>query len=808
MKSKKAQLRRKPAGKANSRAKTGKKKKSKSTARPWRRRFIKYGLLASLALLIGLFTLFGAVYIGLFGKLPDKDALSGLRNTNASELYSSDGKLLGKYFIENRSTIGFDEIPESVIEALVATEDSRFFTHEGIDLYSIPRVVIKTIILGDRSGGGGSTISQQLIKNLFGRGDHGALSMPVNKLKENVTALKLEDIYSKEEIITLYLNTVSFGENVFGIKAASQRYFSKLPADLSVSEAAVLIGMLKANTSYNPRLYPEASMQRRNTVLALMVKEGFLEADAFNKLTETPIELNYRKLDGREAPARYFHAFIESEIAQILEDTGGEYDLYRDGLVVKTTLNAALQSHAENAVRDQMKKLQAAFDEHWAGRKPWGTDEEFIWKNARNSQRYKRMKNRGASDEEIRTAFTTKTSLLRYTSQGMEQADMTPLDSVAYHQMILQAGFTAIDPNSGDVLAYVGGIDFNHFPYDHVRSARQSGSTFKPFVYAAAIDAGFSPCDYIENERIIFANYDDWSPENAGGSYGGYYSVRGGLANSVNTIAARLIADIGPEAVIKMARSAGITSDLPKGPAISLGVADISLMELTAAYAVFSNGGKRIKPVFITSIATAQGEEIYKVQRSKPVQAINRETALTTSYMMQAVVDSGTARSIRSVYGVRMPLAGKTGTTQNNADGWFIAASPGIVCGAWVGGESPLVRFRSTALGQGARTALPIAGTFLRKAETDKATAALTRKTFAEISAQVRLDSYCPMYRDKMGLRLFESLFDGEAREEKRELRQEAREERREERRREQEEDGKNKDGWMRRLIDKFKKKD
>jgi penicillin-binding protein 1A len=630
--------------------------------------------------------------------------------------------------------------------------------------------------------------------------------MPVNKLKENVTALKLEDVYTKEEIITLYLNTVSFGENVFGIKAASQRYFSRLPAELLVSEAAVLIGMLKANTSYNPRLYPEASMQRRNTVLALMVKEGFLEADEFNKLTEIPIALRYRKLDGREAPARYFHRFAEMEVLEILEEIGSGHDLYRDGLVIKTTLNATLQSHAENAVHDQMKKLQIAFDKHWTGRYPWGSDQDFLWKNARRSRRYKRMESRGASGDEIRAAFMTKTTLLRYTPHGMEQVEMTPLDSVAYHQMILQAGFTALDPLTGELLAYVGGIDFNHFPYDHVRSARQSGSTFKPFVYAAAIDAGFSPCDYIENERIIFSGYDDWSPENAGGEYGGYYSVRGGLANSVNTVAARLIAETGPEAVISMARSAGITSDLPKGPAISLGVADISLMELTSAYAVFANGGRRIEPVFIRSIATAEGEVIYEAPHLEPVQTIDRETALTTMYMMQAVVDSGTARSIRSLYGVRMPLAGKTGTTQNNADGWFIAASPGIVCGAWVGGESPLVRFRSTSLGQGARTALPIVGSFLRNAETDNATAALFRKNFPEVSAQIRLDSYCPMYRDKMGMRLFESLFDGEAREEKRELRQEAREEQR--RKRREPDDEKNKDGWIRRLFDKLKKKD
>lgn len=804
MKSKKAQPNKTRTSKNTARKPARKKSKASSL----KNKLFKIALLGLLVFVLALFALFGAVYIGLFGKLPEAEEILALRNANASELYSSDGKLLGKYYFENRSSIGFDDIPEHVVNALVATEDSRFFEHEGIDLYSIPRVVIKTIILGDRSGGGGSTISQQLVKNLYGRSSYGVLSMPVNKLKENVIALKVEEVYNKQEIITLYLNTVSFGENVFGIKAASQRFFSKLPKDLSVSEAATLIGMLKANTSYNPRLYPEASRTRRNTVLALMVKEGFLEAESLNVLMAKPIELKYNKMEGFDAPAAYFHAFAEREIKRLLEEAGKAngttYDLYRDGLRITTTVHSALQKHAEDATKTHMRKLQASFDSHWKGQKPWGKDEAFLWKLAEQSTRYKRLENRKVGKEEIRRIFNTKTSLLRFGHEGYERVEMTPLDSVAYHQMVLQMGFLAMNPESGAMLAYVGGINHSHFPYDHVHSARQVGSTFKPFVYATAIAQGFSPCDYIANERIIFSNYDDWSPENSNGKYGGFYSLRGGLANSVNTVAAQLIAETGPEAVIETAKAMGIARKLPPGPAISLGVADISLLEMVRAYSAFANGGFRVEPHYITSIMAADGSVIYQAESAKKEQAVDSYAALTTLHMLQAVVDSGTARSLRSTYGLRMPLAGKTGTTQNNADGWFIAAAPGLVCGAWVGGESPTVRFRSTALGQGAATALPLVGSFLQKVSKDPAAGKIIKKSFPDIPAQIVLDSYCPMYVESKTERLFESLFDRDTRDAKRELREQVRQERLQK----QMEDGGDEEegGWMKRLIKKLKK--
>lgn len=799
MTSKKGSPRKKSARKAPARKPASRAKKKKAAARR-KRILVKYALIAIGLCLLALFTLFGAVYIGLFGKLPDAESLRGLKNANASEIYSSDGELLGKYYIENRSSIDYEDIPEFVVHALVATEDSRFFVHEGIDPYSIPRVVIKSVILGDRSAGGGSTISQQLIKNLYGRKDHGALSMPVNKLKENVTALKLEELYTKEEIITLYLNTVSFGENVYGIKAASQRFFDKTPDRLNVSEAAVLIGMLKANTSYNPRLYPEASKQRRNTVLALMVKEGFLAPEDLSTLSDAPIGLRYNKTEGRDAPAPYFHALAEREVQKILSEQGSEYDLYRDGLIIKTTLQSKLQQYADEAVREQMKKLQTSFDRHWDGTLPKGVNETFLWNEAKKSARYKRLKAHGRSEEEIRKVFLTPVPLIRFAYDGPERREMTPLDSVAYHQMILQAGFIALDPETGHVLAYSGGVDFSRFPHDHVQSARQAGSTFKPFVYGAALENGFSPCDYIENEKIIFSNYDDWSPENADGKYGGHYSLRGGLAHSVNTVTARLIAETGPEPVLDFAKRAGIKADLPKGPAVSLGVADIPLYELTAAYAVFANGGMRVTPTYITSIHSADGEEIYRAPDLEPERATDRETALTLLHMLQTVADSGTARSVRSVYGVRMPLGGKTGTTQNNADGRFMVVTPRMICGAWVGGASPLVRFRTTALGQGARTALPIVASFLRKAETDPDLRSFTTVSFPEISAEIRYECFCRLYRDADDSGLFKSLYNREERQHRRELRREAREERKEEREK--------KGGWMRRLLDKLKKDD
>ncbi|MCZ4409588.1 transglycosylase domain-containing protein [Cryomorphaceae bacterium 1068] len=783
-----------------------KKKKSKSKSN-WKRRIIKFSLFAFFGVLLLLFLLFGAVYIGLFGPLPSKADLTGIKQENASEIYSSDGELLGKYFIKNRSSISFGEIPQNAIDALVATEDSRFFEHEGIDFYSIPRVVIKTIILGDRSGGGGSTISQQLIKNLFGRADHGALSMPVNKLKENITALKLEDIYSKEEIITLYLNTVSFGENVYGIKAAAQRYFDKTPDELELTEAATLIGMLKANTSYNPRLYPEASKERRNVVLALMVREGSLPPDELIQLQAEPIKLDYQKLEGQYGPAPYLRDFLKPKITKVLESTdrgdGKPYNLYSDGLKISLSIDSRLQANAEVAVKKQMRRIQADFDTHWKGKKPWGNDESFLWNEAKKSIRYKRLSNAGLAEKEIKEIFSTPTRLNVFTFDGYQSKTMSPLDSIAYHQMILQAGFMAMNAKTGDILAYVGGIDFGHFPYDHITSHRQVGSTFKPFVYAAALEAGIRPCDYFENEPIIFSNYDDWSPQNSGGPEGGFYTVKGGLAKSVNTIVARLIAEIGPDAARNLAQRLGIRSDLPDGPSIALGVADLSLLEMVPAYSAFANEGILSEPNFILKIETADGKTLFQSKPKKGEKALDYDVAATMREMLELVVDSGTARSLRSVYEIKTDIGGKTGTTQNNADGWFMSITPNMVCGAWVGGQSPLVRFRSTRLGQGAATALPIVGEFIKSSESVKTTKPLVGTRFPDTDADVLLDMLCPIYVENRTEHFLEDLFDKESRQERRELRQQARQEELQEEYEEKEE----KKGWMNRLLDKLSKK-
>lgn len=764
-----------------------------------KRWLFKLALLALLGITLFLFALFGAVSIGLFGPIPDKEELSKIEQANAAEVYSSDGVLLGKYFIQNRSSVGFNEIPPIVIDALVATEDSRFFEHEGIDFYSIPRVVIRSLILGDRSGGGASTISQQLVKNLYGRRDHGALSMLVNKLKENITALKLEEIYDKEEIVTLYLNTVSFGENVYGIKAAARRFFDKTPSELQVVEAATLIGMLKANTSYNPRLYPEASLRRRNVVLALMVQEGSIQPDDLHVLQSKPLELNYRRIEGQYGHAPYLLASLKKDLESILRESdrgdGKPFDLYTDGLVIELTLDSRLQAIAEKAVKGRMKVLQRTFDEHWSGQKPWGNDDSFLWQEAEKSVRYKRMKAAGRSNEEIRKVFSTHQEIPVFTYSGYEPRRITPLDSIAYHQMLLQAGFMAMDIKSGEVLAYVGGIDFGHFPYDHVLSKRQVGSTFKPFVYATALEQGIDPCDYVQNERIIFSNYEDWSPVNSNGRYGGYYTVKGGLAHSVNTVAARLIAETGPEEVRKLAVRMGIESDLPNVPSIALGVADLSLSEMVPAYAAFANGGIRVEPSYIKTIKTFEGDIIYETSQSRKERVLEEDIAENMRRMLELVADSGTARSLHTKYGIRADVGGKTGTSQENTDGWFMAVTPNLVCGAWVGGESPLVRFRSTRLGQGAATALPIVGEFLHHAERRSETTLKIGVRFPAISAASQMDFYCPLYVENRTEYFFDNLFDEDSRRERRRLRKSIKEEEEDQR-----------EGWMKRLIDKLKK--
>ncbi len=779
-----------------------KKRTKKKKAPSWKSRIFKLVLALFLIGILGCFGLFGMVYLGLFGPLPSADELSNLSRANASEVYSSDGMLLGKYFRVNRSDAQFEEIPKIVIDALVSTEDNRFFEHDGIDFYSIPRVVIRTVILGDRRGGGGSTISQQLIKNIYGRADFGTLSIPVNKLKENITALKLEDVYTKEEIITLYLNTVSFGENVYGIKAASSRYFSKSPDALTIPEAATLVGMLKANTSYNPRLNPERSKERRNTVIELMEQEGVITSQEADEYQSSPLELRYKNVVGNGSIAPYLLSHLRRDIEDILatklKPDGTPYDLDTDGLRIKLTVDGKAQVSGEKAVRDHMKKLQKLFFEHWEGREIWKSDSEFVWSEARKSVRYKRLKSAGKSDSEIKKIFSTPQEISIFTYDGPTNANMSPLDSIVYHQMILQASLVAMDPRTGEVKTYVGGVDYSQFPYDHCFSRRQVGSVFKPFVYLTALIDEYEPCDYIENEVVTYPEYDDWAPENSGGSYGGYYSLAGAMAKSVNTVAAHLIVDLGPNSVIGTAKNAGIQSDIPSNPSIALGAVELSLFEMVRAYAPFANYGQRIQPYFIEEISNKVGEVIFKHEKSGLQRAFDPYQVDQLNRMLQLVADSGTARSLQTQYRVRTDIGGKTGTTQNNADGWFIGITPNLVFGAWVGGELPAVRFRSTRLGQGAATALPIVGNWIRDLESSGQGALFDASRRGFINTSDEID--CLIYReDKPGLQLFENWLKRD--------KNKGEEDDRKEKEKSEDDKGEEEGGWMKKLLKKLKKK-
>ena len=469
--------------------------------------------------------LFFAVFFGYTGHIPTSAQLKKINNPTASEVFSEDGKLLGRYYIENRSNVDFNEISTNVIHALIATEDARFYEHRGIDEIALMRVLVKTILLMDRSSGGGSTLSQQIAKNLFPRNNVGILSMPVNKLRESIIAYRLERIYSKEEILTLYLNTVPFGENIYGIEVAAERFFSKSPADLTVDEAAVLVGMLKANNSYNPRLNPERSKQRRNVVISQMMTYGYLsqhEADAY---MEKPIELNYRIISFNEGPAPYFMEMLKSELidwcAGNTKENGETWNLYTDGLRIETTINADYQQFAIEAVTKHMRALQEDFDKHWDNKDPWGSNENILQRAIKRTKRFKSMEAAGYTNEQIKEAFNQKITATIFTWDGMKEVETTPLDSVKHYLRFLNAGFLAIEPATGDLKAWVGGIDFRFFKYDHVLSKRQPGSTFKPFIYLAALENGLSPFKYYPAQQTIYSEFDNYSPANFDGNHEG-----------------------------------------------------------------------------------------------------------------------------------------------------------------------------------------------------------------------------------------------------------------------------------------------
>ncbi len=666
------------------------------------------------------------VYAGAFGKLPTYAELRDINQNVASEVYSEDGELLGKYFIENRLPAELDDLPAHVINALVATEDARFFQHSGIDLRAWVRVFLRTVLLMDRSGGGGSTLSQQLAKNLYPRKRHGILTIPVVKVKEIFIAHRLEQIYDKDQLLALYLNTVSFGENIYGIKVASQRFFGEDPKDLSVEQAAMLVGMLKGPNLYNPVRHPERAQSRRNVVLRQMSKYGYLAPAVCDSLQAIPLEVNYSHESHYEGLATYFRSHLrrqlDEELSKLAKPDGRPYNLYTDGLKIYTTINSRMQRYAEAAVSRQMAQVQRQYYRHLKGRRavPWGS-KRLLRSELKKTKRYQVWKEQGHSDEEIDSLFKLPVHMTIFdwsVADHNRDTLLAPMDSLKYYLSLFHAGFLALEPSTGKVRAWVGGIDFKYFQYDHVKSRRQVGSTFKPILYSAALMQGVDPCERFPNELITYEKYQGWTPRNAEGEYGGTYSMKGALKKSVNTVAAQLIMRTGIEPVRKLARRMGISTRVPNEPGIALGAVDASLYDMVQVYATLANQGRRPEPWYLLRVETADGDTLINFNRPDArrfEQVISDSIARVMTKMLEAVVNEGTGARLRSQFGFRYAVAGKTGTTNNNADGWFLGYTPDLAFGAWVGASQPVVRFHSTALGQGSATALPICGHFLNR---------------------------------------------------------------------------------------------
>jgi len=754
MPSKKKTTGEKPKTKATPKSRSGKAKKSKQKSSPGRRILMfSLKLLAVGLILFALF--FTAVYLGFLGFVPSTAQLHEIKNPQASEVFSAEGKLLGRYYVENRSNVQYDEISPNVIQALVATEDSRFYEHRGVDEVALLRVFVKSVLMQNRSAGGGSTLSQQIAKNLFPRNDMGAFSMPVNKLRESIIAYRLERIYTKEEILTLYLNTVPFGENIYGIEVASERFFSKSPKDLTVDEAAVLVGMLKANNYYNPRIYPERAKERRNVVIGQMVKNEFLTEVQGKVFQQKPLTIRYKKISYNEGPAPYFLEMLKPELLEWCKanqkENGDPYNLYTDGLKIKTTVNYDYQYFAEQSVKEYMENLQGVFDQHWKNSTPWSRDPNILKRALKQSERYRRMKAAGRTDEEIKAAFDEKHDMTLFYWDGTRQVEATPMDSLKHYLRLLNAGFLGVDPKSGEVKAWVGGINFRYFKYDHVNSARQVGSTFKPIVYLSALQNGLKADDYFSNERKVYHDYQDWSPQNSHPEYEGYYSMKGALAKSINTVAVEVLMQTGFDEVIGTARELGISAKLPQYPSLALGVASISLREMVGAYATILNDGVYIEPHYLVSLSDASGKVLATFEKPKPVKtSLEPEYCRMVVKMMESVISEGTGTPIRSVYQVGGEFAGKTGTTQDHSDGWFIGMNPKLVTGCWVGADDPGVHFRTITYGQGGYMALPIVGKFFNKLYADSRYRKQQNAYFPAPSPELLAQLEVPSYTDEL----------------------------------------------------------
>ncbi len=709
--------------------------------------------LCVVAILSFVFLMSLLVRLGLFGKIPSVVLIKSIKNPISSVLIDDNGKTIGKYFIENRTNVNYKSISPNIIKALIATEDQRFYQHKGIDLRSWGRVFFKSILLSDESSGGGSTLSQQLAKNLFPRKSTSIFAMPIHKVKEMMMARRLERIYTKEEILTWYLNTVSFGNNMFGIDVACKQLFNQEPDDINIENAAVLVGMLKATGVYSPLRNEDRAADRRNIVLKQMVRNQYLTQHEFDSLSKLPIKLNYNKEGHTDGIATYIREQIRLDISKLLKDytraDGKPYNLYTDGLKIYTTLDGTMQKYAEAAVHDRMVKLQDDFQKHWKNKDPW-EENSFLSDLIPRTDRYIAMKKSGSSEAQIESAFKQKLPISLFTHKGILDTMITPYDSLRYYLRMLNAGLLAVEQKSGKIKAWVGGIDYSHFKYDHVRAKRQVGSTFKPIVMAAGLQQGLTPCDYFANDHIIFTQYENWEPHNSDGKYGGYYSMEGTLVNSVNCAAVDAIIQIGAGNVVSLAKKLGIQSDLQAVPSLALGTADISLLEMVQAFSVFANQGKKQELYYIKRIENNRGDVLidFEKQLSAPQVILDPLKATLMTQMLKSVALHGTAHSLTGQYTIGSEVAAKTGTTQNQSDGWLMSFTPKLTVGAWVGGEMPQIRFRSLDMGQGSYMALPIVGTFYHKMNADKSLKKFQGGGFPGISDTATTMMGCPYFLD------------------------------------------------------------
>ncbi len=745
-------------------SKQGKKDKAASTKKQKSYKKILlwfWGGFVVLLLLISLF--FIAVASGLLGYIPSDKELENPTNKYASQLFSADGELLGTYSVagENRTYLTYDQLPKDLIKALIATEDERFYDHSGIDGKSLLRVLVKTVLMRDKSAGGGSTISQQTAKLFYSSRANSFTERVFQKLNEWVIAIHLERRFTKDEIITMYFNKFDFLYNAVGIKTAAKVYFNVSPEELRIEQSAMLVGMCKNPTEYNPRRYPERTKKRRNVVLSQMLRSGYINQEAYDSIKVLPLELNYQHASHNEGQAPYLRTYIRQSMMakkpkledynqwtqdnfyrdslrwehdplygwcyKNLKTDGSPYNIYTDGLRIYSAVDSRMQKYAEEAVEEHLSDLQKQFFKEKTADKNAPYSEETsvdernkkIWNAAKQTDRYRQMRAAKIPEKEIKEKFKEPCEMRVFTWTGEQDTVMSPWDSIIYYKHFLRSGFMAKDPENGHVKAYVGGPNFKYFQYDMVTlGKRQVGSTFKPIVYSLAMQNGLTPCQLVPN--VPHTLYDEsgrpWTPKNAGkNKYGELVTLRWGLAHSNNYITAWVMSQIGkPQAVVNMAHSLGITTKLDPVVSLCLGPCEISLAEMVSTFSVFANEGIYVAPVFVTRIEDSRGNIIGQINGVQK-EVLSPEASFLMVDMLKAVVREGSGIRLRLKYNLKGEIGGKTGTTQNHSDGWFIGITPKLVAGAWVGGEERDIHFEKIKEGQGANTSLPIWALFMKK---------------------------------------------------------------------------------------------